>query len=141
MNPKKLFLRSWFYFRFGYSTYVSFPTSLIAYASSIYYLAIQNLPFLHNFFPHFYVFILFALVVLPPASAFFAWMHFKRVLSPFYKAELDIGVEANPYSMTITTPVNLALFKTVSDLAKQHGIDTWNLDKIISETEKKFGEP
>ena len=138
MNIRRLLLRSWFYFRFGYSTYLSLPTSLIAYASSVYYLAVRNVPFLMKIFPYFYVFIVVALVVMPPVSVVLAWMHFKKAFSPMFRAELDVGVESNPYAMTIVMPVNLPLFEAVSNIAKQQGIDTSELDKIIRATKKKF---
>ena len=138
MNLKRIVLRSWFYFRQGYSLYLSYPVSFAAYATSVYYLAVKNIPFLEMLFPHFHTFIIVALFALPIVGIALGWAHFKRLLSPFFRAEVDIGVEANPYAMEIMTPVNLPWMHVLSELAKQHGIDTEELDKIISRTEKKF---
>lgn len=139
LNTKRIILRSWFYFRQGYATYLSPPFAFIGLVSSIYYLAIKSTPFFADLFPHFYEFIVFCIFTIAPASIFVAWMHYKKALSGFFKAEVDIQVEANPYSMTIVSPVSLPGMRVVSALGKLHGIDTTDLDKIVAETEKKFG--
>jgi len=139
MNLKRIVYRSWFYFRMGYSLYLSYPVALFGYASSIYYLAVKNIPLLDMIFPHFYNFLIASLIVLPIFGVGMGWMHYKRLLSPFYEAELDIQTEANPYTTEVFTPVNLPSMRILSQLAKQHGIDSSDLDRIIETTEKKFG--
>jgi len=133
LNSKRLLSRSWYYFRVGYSTYLSLPVALLGYASAIYYLAIKN-TFLEQFFPHFYYFIIFSLLILPIISVFLGWIHLKR--SSLYRAEQDIQVEASPYTTRKVAPVNIPSIKILSQLARQHGIDTTELDKIIEESEK-----
>jgi len=123
----------------GYSLYLSFPVAFIGYASSIYYLAIRNLPFLDGIFPHFYTFIIASLFILPPLGILLGWLHYKKALSSFFKAEMDVQTEANPYATRIVTPVNIPSMKIMVQLARKHGIDTSEVDKIIRETEKKFG--
>jgi len=123
----------------GYSLYLSFPVAFIGYASSIYYLAIKNLPFLDVIFPHFHIFVVISLFVLPPFGILLGWLHYKKALSSFFKAEMDVQTEANPYATKITTPINIPPMKVMTQLAKLHGIDTSEVDRIIEETEKKFG--
>lgn len=139
INLKKALLRSWFYFRTGYPIYLSIPVALISYASAIYYLAIEDIPVLKALFPKFHIFLLSALLVLPTLGILLGWMHYKRILSPFYRAELDVQVEANPYAQNIVSPVNLPLFKVLSQLAKMHNVDTSELDAIIERSKEKFG--
>lgn len=137
MNLKRLIFRSWYYFRIGYSTYLSLPVALIGWGSAIYYLAITNLPFLQLMFPHFFHFLIVIIVILPLLGGSLGYIHFKKVFS--YKAELDIQVESNPYTTKIVVPVNLPGLKLLQQLAKQHGIDTTEVNMIIEKTEKRFG--
>lgn len=135
---KRILLRSWYYFRIGYSTYLSLPVALVGYASAIYYLAIENLPFLKVIFPHFHYFIIIGLTVLGPIGVCLGWFHFKKLFKKFYWAEQDIQVESNPFHTQIVTPVNLPTLKILSELGKLHNIDTSEIDRIIERTEKKF---
>jgi len=90
-----LITRMWYYFRVGYSTYLTF---LLGYASTlvtVYYLAIKNMPTLLDVFPHFVPFALLATFVGAPVSVLVGWIHFKR--SSLFTSEAEIGTEANPY--------------------------------------------
>lgn len=136
MDLKRVVLRSWFYYRMGYSLYLSQPVAFGAYASSIYYLAIKSVPFLNNLFPEFHLFLITAIVLLPIVGSTLGWLHYKKM--PFHVAELDIQNEASPYSMEIVTPVTLPSLRVLSELGKQHGIDCSDLDRIIRTTEEKF---
>ena len=95
MNIEELASRSWFYFRVGYNTYLVF---LVGYGSTlvtVYYLAIRNIPELQRLFDRFWIFALLATIIGVPVSVIIGWIHTKR--STFWKAEMDISVEANPY--------------------------------------------
>lgn len=87
--------RLWYYFRIGYSTYLTFLLGYFSTLVTVYYLAIKNLPTLLDIFPHFVPFAVLATVVGAPLSVAIGWLHLKRSLA--YSAEADIGVEANPY--------------------------------------------
>jgi hypothetical protein len=91
--------RLWYYFRIGYSTYLTF---LLGYATTlvtVYYLAIKNMPVLLDFFPHFIPFAVLATVIGVPLSVGIGWVHLKR--SPAYTSEADIAVESNPYNYRV----------------------------------------
>jgi len=88
--------RAWYYFRIGYSTYLTFLLGYITTLITVYYLAIKNIPQLLGLFPHFISFSVLATVVGVPLSVGIGWAHLKR--SPAYTSELDISVEANPYN-------------------------------------------
>jgi hypothetical protein len=86
----------WYYFRTGYSIYLTF---LLGYGSTlvtVYYLAIKNVPSLLDLFPKFWPFAILSTAVGVPLAVGLGWVHMKR--SPGYTAEVDIGVEANPYN-------------------------------------------
>jgi hypothetical protein len=95
MNKAGFLGRVWYYFRIGYSTYLSFLLGFVSTLVTVYYLAIKNMPSLLNVFPHFVPFSMVAVVVGVPLAVAIGWAHIKRV--PAYSAEMDISVEANPY--------------------------------------------
>ena len=63
---------------------------------TVYYLAIKDMPFLMNIFPHFATFVIVGTIVGVPLSVLIGWLHLKR--TSVWTAEVDIGVEANPYN-------------------------------------------
>jgi len=88
-------MRLWFYFRIGYSTYLSF---LLGFANTLvvlWYLAIAQYPPIQNLFGHFLPFAIVTALIGIPTAIGAGWLHMKRI--PAYSSELDIGVEANPY--------------------------------------------
>ena len=87
--------RMWYYFRLGYSTYLTFLLGFATTLVTVYYLAITSIPVLSSVFPHFWIFAVVALVVGIPAGCGIGWFHMKA--SALYRSELDISVEANPY--------------------------------------------
>jgi hypothetical protein len=100
LNPLRLLFRAWYYFRIGYSTYLTFLLGFLTTIVTVYYLAINNISLLKFIFPSFWLFGILALVVGVPLAIFMGLFHFKR--SQAYSAEVDIGVEANPYYYKVT---------------------------------------
>lgn len=88
--------RLWYYFRLGYSTYLTFILGYFSTLVTVYYLAIKNLPTLLDIFPHFVPFAILATVIGGPLSVLIGWVHLKR--TPLYTSEVDINTEANPYN-------------------------------------------
>jgi hypothetical protein len=124
----KLLFRSWFYFRVGYNTYLTF---LVGYGSTlvtVYYLAIRNVQGLQELFPRFLTFGALATAVGLPLSVAIGWIHVKR--SQAWRSELDISVEANPYyyrlapghTTEVFTPINKEMLLAVRDLLKREGL-------------------
>ena len=87
--------RLWFYFRQGYSTYLTFILGALNTLVVVWYLAIKESPGVENWFGHFALFALVVTVIGTPLSIALGWLHYKR--TPAYTSEVDIGVEANPY--------------------------------------------
>jgi hypothetical protein len=88
--------RLWYYFRTGYAIYLTF---LLGYGSTlvtVYYLAIKNVPALLDIFPKFWPFAILSTAIGAPVAIGLGWVHMKR--SAGYTAEVEIGVESNPYN-------------------------------------------
>ena len=96
---EKFLFRMWFYFRKGYGMYISFPFSVLGFATSIYYLAIQNNPGLQIYVPNFMICLVIIALVGAPLAMFIGWLHMKRLHG--YASEVDISVESNPYNYKI----------------------------------------
>ena len=92
----KFMYRSWYYFRLGYSTYLTFILGYVSTLVTVYYLAIKNIPSLLDIFPKFVPFAVLATVIGGPLSIAIGWVHLKR--SGIFSSEQDIAVESNPYN-------------------------------------------
>ena len=102
---KNYFFRSWFYFRQGCSTYFAFIFAAINTLTVTYYLAIEEYPVLHTFFPSFLTYILIVVSIGIPILVLVGYIHFKR--SSAFKAEADINIEANPHQRRILSNTEL----------------------------------
>ena len=87
--------RSWFYFRVGYATYLSFVLAATNVLVTTYYLAIEQAPVLKSIFPSFAIYVLAATAIGIPVLIIVGYVHYKR--SKLYHAEIDVQVESNPY--------------------------------------------
>jgi len=144
MNIEELASRSWFYFRVGYGTYLTF---LLGYGSTlvtVYYLAIRNIPELQKLFDRFWLFAFLATIVGVPLSVLIGWVHTKR--SILWKAEIDISVEANPYYYKLppgftreaTFPAYLEILRLARAISERENLLTKD-DKVrIESLEKKL---
>jgi hypothetical protein len=111
--------RSWYYFRMGYSTYLTFLLGYVSTFVTLYYLAIKNIPELLNIFPRFLTFALVGTIVGVPLSVVVGWLHLKR--SSAWTAEVDISTEANPYNYKLPPGFwREALAPTFLELLKQN---------------------
>ena len=99
---KNIGFRSWFYFRTGWSMYFAFILSAVNTLTVTYYLAVEKVPFLVEFFPTFIHYVLIFVGIGVPILVITGYAHFKRTSAR--KAEVDISVETNPYM--IRTLVN-----------------------------------
>lgn len=129
--------RLWYYFRIGYSTYLTFLLGYVSTLITVYYLAIKNIPQLLDFFPRFVPFAALASIIGVPFSVAIGWVHLKR--SAAYTSELDIGVEANPYNYKlppgfareVTTPAMLVTLDLVKRLLEKQGLlDNKDIERI-----------
>jgi hypothetical protein len=104
----KFVMRMWYYFRIGYSTYLTFLLGAANTLVVVYYLAIREMPAIESFFGHFVPFAIITSLIGIPLSALIGWLHFKR--TPAFAAEADIGIEANPYYYKLPPGYNREVF-------------------------------
>ena len=136
--------RAWYYFRQGYSTYLTFVLGYASTLVTVYYLAIQNMPPLLDIFPHFTEFAILATVVGAPLAVAIGWVHMKR--SRLFSSEQDISVEANPYNYKLPPgywgeafmPVTLAQLRMLRKLSESRGFLTDTEKAQLDELEKKM---
>lgn len=142
MDFRKGAKRALYYIRQGYGL-ASLPLVFFGYASSIYYLAIENVPFLHRFFPSFSSFLLLAGTTLPIGCGFLGYFYMKR--SWFFREAAEISTEANPYSTIKVAPVMVPIYKLWYEFAVKEGYtDIANKMRVIianSESTKKGKTP
>ncbi len=123
-------LRSFYYFRTGYGIYLSLPLTMISLCTTVYYLAIKNMPILQSLFPGMLEFGVTLILVVYPIGVLAGWFHFKK--APFYRIEQAINVESNPYSQTKLAPVMIPLWELLYDLGKRENLD----EKILEDVAK-----
>lgn len=120
--------RLWFYFRMGYSTYLTFLLGYISTLVTVYYLAIKSIPYLLDVFPRFIPFAALATVIGIPIAVGAGWVHYKR--SPAFESEVDIQVEANPYyfkfapgyTLEVLGPLYFELLSLLKRLTDREGL-------------------
>jgi hypothetical protein len=135
--------RAWYYFRLGYSTYLTFLLGYVSTLITVYYLAIKNMPPLLDVFPHFAFFAILATFVGVPLAVVIGWVHLKR--SSLFSSELDISVEASPYyyklapgvAKEVEKPALLIELKILQRLAEASGLLTDSEKAQIDELERK----
>jgi hypothetical protein len=117
-----------FLFREGYSLIV-LPLNLLTFATTTYYLLIENVPFLKMIFPEFWIYLLCGVVGGLPGITILGILY---VRSPWYKA----STKNNPYSYLLV-PASIPLYRAVSNICKIHSLpeDVEALDKLIQASE------
>jgi hypothetical protein len=128
----------------GYNTYLAFLLGFVTTIVTVYYLAINNIAFLKSVFPSFWLFSILALVVGVPLAIFMGLFHFKR--SQAYSAEVDIGVEANPYYYKVTpgkerelqVPFTVANIDLTLAMARKLGVLTPELESDLLQVREKY---
>jgi len=144
MQVSYFLYRMWYYFRVGYSTYLTFLLGFATTVVTIYYLAIKNLPFLLGVFPHFLPFVLLVIFVGVPLSCFIGWIHMKG--SAIWRTEVDISTEANPYLYKMYpgywkeafSPLYLELLRGMKVMLEKEKILTQDDKERIESLEEKL---
>jgi len=140
----KWIYRAWYYFRQGYSTYLTFLFGYVSTLVTVYYLAVKNMPPLLDVFPHFVPFAVIATVMGGPLGVVIGWIHLKR--SRLFSSELDVSVEANPYNYKLLpgyatevfSPITLVQLRMLRRLAEAKDLLTDSEKREIDELEKRL---
>ncbi len=144
MNPRRLLFRAWYYFRIGYSVYLTFVLGFVSTIVTVYYLAINNIPFLKLVFPSFWIFSVLAIAIGVPLAVFSGYFHFKRTRA--YSSEVDIATESNPYlfkivpgkEKEITVPSAIANIDLNLAMARKLGVLTPEMESSPPEVREKY---
>ncbi len=133
-ETKSPFFRAWYYFRNGWSLYFAFIFAAINTLVVTYYLAIDKIPFLLDFFPSFGHYVAVTIFLGVPILVIIGFVHFKR--SPAYRSEATIGFEVNPYmrrnliNSEINLELNLMILNLLSKLSNNEKLNEDELNKI-----------
>ena len=144
MQKSNFLFRAWYYFRIGYGTYLTFVLGIVTTLVTVYYLAINNIPFLQSVFPAFWIFSVISLIVGIPSAVILGWFHVKG--SAIFKSEQDITMEANPYNYKIPpgfwqeafAPLYLELLKGMAKMLDKQNLLTNEEQEQIKQLEKKL---
>ena len=134
----KFGFRAWFYFRQGWSTYFAFIFAAINTLTVTYYLAIENLPFIKDFFPSFTTYVFTIAIIGIPLLTLIGYLHYRR--SRAYASEAEISVEQNPYwyklppgySKDVQWPLYLKFTEILIKLSNNEKLSEKDLNEIKS---------
>mgnify|MGYP004008353837 FL=1 len=133
-ESKSPFFRAWFYFRNGWSLYFAFIFAAINTLVVTYYLAIDKIPFLLDFFPSFGHYVAVTVCLGIPILVLIGFIHFKR--SPAYRSESTINIEVNPFvrrsliNSEINLELNLIILNLLSKLSNNEKLSEDELNTI-----------
>jgi hypothetical protein len=138
--------RSWYYFRIGYGTYLTFPLGYIGFLALIYtYFVLPlnlNLGILTS---SVYVFEIVVAIFMTPAGIILGYLHLKHTKA--WQAEVEVGVEANPYTYRITpgkekeayAPITLITLQLLRKIAEKDNVLTSDEKQQLEVLESKMG--
>ena len=133
-ESKSPLFRAWFYFRNGWSLYFAFIFAAINTLTVTYYLAINEIPFLLNFFPSFLHYVTAAVLCGIPILVIIGYIHFKK--SHAYRSDVTISTEANPFARRalinseINLELNLMILNLLSKLSNDEKLNPDEVNKI-----------
>lgn len=95
MRVPRFLYRMCYYFKIGYSTYLTFLLGCAATLVTVYYLGNKEYAVSFRCFSSFLTVCPCGFLVGVPFSVLIGWMHLKG--TALWRAEMDTAVEANPY--------------------------------------------
>lgn len=143
VNKRRLAFRAWYYLRTGYSIYLALTLSGINSMVTVYYLAINNIQPLKEYFPDFTTWSIVLLSTVVPFAIFLGWLHIKR--SQAYTSEVEVTTEVNPfyyklppgYSKEVIFPMYIEILRLMTKILNKETL-TEEEQKNISELQKKM---
>jgi hypothetical protein len=133
-ESKSPLFRAWFYFRNGWSLYFAFIFAAINTLTVTYYLAIDKIPFLLNFFPSFVHYVGAAVLCGIPILVLIGYAHFKK--SPAFRSDSTINFESNPFvrrnliNSELNLELNLMILNLLSKLSNDEKLNEDEINKI-----------
>ncbi len=144
MDFYSIIYRSWYYFRIGYGTYLTFPLGFIGFLALIYSFVIVPYQLNVGIFGSVAYFEAAVAIFITPAGIIIGYLHLKY--TRVWQTEVDIGVEANPYNYKLTpgkereayAPITLVTLQVVRKIAEKDGILTAEEKKQLQDLESKM---
>ena len=122
------FRSRWFDFRLGHSTYLIFLLTFVNFILISYRLLIERIPFLQEFVPELWIFVIMFLIIYIPASIVIGFWHRKTQM----KVEQTLSLQQNPFMAK--------LFRSMLDIqtgkATKEEIEEFR--SFLTNIEKKF---
>lgn len=135
--------RSWYYFRIGYGTYLTFPLGYIGFLALIYSFAIPDQLKVGIFSSVAYFEVAIA-IFMTPAGIILGYLHVKHTKA--WMTEIEVGVEANPYNYKVTpgkereayAPITLVTLQLVRKIAEKDNVLTSEEKQQLEVLESKM---
>lgn len=124
----RIFWRSIYYLRAGAGV-LGFPITFLTFITVAY----DNLTFVQSFFGGFLNFVLVSFPCFVLFIGIFGWYWLRK--SKFFKQEIEIGVEVNPYQTKKLTPVAVPSAKALVRFFKKEGVDCHELEDLLTRSE------
>lgn len=112
-------IRSFYYFRTGYSIYMGLPISILGFISTI-FLVTDRVPVLRETIGNFTLFAVLTMIAIYTTGHIIGWIHFKK--APLFKTEQEVLVESNPYSNIKFAPVALPQARLFEAMLRERGM-------------------
>ena len=125
---KNILWRSVHYLRVGAGV-LSFPFTLLTFLTVAY----DNISFIKDYFSSFLDFMFTSLPFFALFIGLFGYYWLKK--SKFFKQEIEIGVEVNPYQNVKLTPVGTPTYKALIRFFDREKIDCKEMKEILRRTE------
>ena len=116
MKWYEYFFKSLYYFRTGHGLYLGFALGMLSFSTTMYYLAIEHIPFLKQLFPSFLEFTIILFILVYIVGHTLGYIHYKKF--PAYRMEQEINVESNPYANWKVTPNSVPQLKLFARQAR-----------------------
>ena len=119
------------YFQTGYGI-VNLPLSLLSFATTTYYLMVNNIPALKAIFPRFELFLLLGVIGGVPLTIFVGWLYIR---SEFNKA----STRTHPFS-TLLIPTQIPQYVILAKWARKEGFtaEADELEGLIQRSREKW---
>jgi len=127
----KIFWRSVHYLRTG-AGILAFPFTLLTFLTVAY----DNLTFVNDVFGDFLTFLFVMLPFFALGIGMFGWYWLKK--SKFYKQELEIGVEVNPFQNKRLTPIATPSYRAFIRFFDREGVDCSEMKELLRKTEHDY---
>lgn len=116
-------------FQVGYGL-VQLPLGLFSFATTIYYLLVNNIPFLKEIFPEFWIFLVLGGSVGIPTCLIIGQLYLSSELN-------KASTRVHPYSQLLI-PTQLPMYRAQAKLCREHGLvaEAEEIEALVRKSEK-----